>query len=104
MKAKPLSVNCPGCGSGDVVYSCEPDCCFNHVCGECLTSFQLLTRDLERKSSDKIEVEKRDSCAPTVACARCGSLRVGVIEQTEANNPLLMCVDCSTLLALEFSE
>ena len=35
-----LSIACPQCGSGDVFYSCTPNCCFNHVCAECGTTFE----------------------------------------------------------------
>ena len=36
-------VRCPQCNSADVVYSCEPKCCYNHVCAECRSTFELNT-------------------------------------------------------------
>ena len=39
----PISVVCPQCGSGEVFYSCNPTCCYNHVCNHCYTTFELET-------------------------------------------------------------
>ena len=104
MKAQPLNIRCPRCGSGDVTYSCEPKCCFNHICADCLTSFQLLTHELGRKLSHPVDIEPPDSCAPTAACAVCRSLRLGVIEEAENNEARIVCADCSALLRLECAE
>ena len=104
MNILPLTVACPGCGSKDVVYSCEPDCCFNHVCGNCLNNFELFTKDLgENSDSINIEPEERDSCAPTVECARCRSLKVYQVAESEASAARLVCASCDALLELGFS-
>ncbi|HVF92102.1 MAG TPA: hypothetical protein VNH22_18705 [Blastocatellia bacterium] len=101
MRFLPLTVTCPACGSGDVVYSCTPDCCFNHVCNACLSSFELSTKDLgESLASGSPVAEEGDSCAPTVSCARCGSLRLLMIEDG-ASGSRLACSSCHTLLELE---
>jgi len=43
MKFLPLKVSCPVCGSQNITYTCEPKCCFNHICDSCYATFQLLT-------------------------------------------------------------
>ena len=104
MKAQPITICCPHCGSGDVTYSCEPKCCFNHICAGCLTSFQLLTRDLGGRLSHPVEIEPPDSCAPTAACVVCRSLRLGAIEGAENNEAMIACADCRAVLRLECAE
>ena len=101
MRTKPLNVKCPQCESDNVVYSCEPECCFNHVCGDCLASFQLATRDLgARLEAVLIDRVQRDSCSPTVRCSRCASLNVVVIENAGSAEERLVCADCLELLEL----
>lgn len=104
MKTERLVVNCPKCHSTDVVYSCEPECCFNHVCSDCLTNFQLVTDDTGRKVAELVQVEPRDVCDPTVRCANCGSLRVGLIEFEESGDSTLVCADCRCLLMLKIAD
>lgn len=100
----PLTIACPQCGSQDVVYSCEPDCCFNHVCGTCYTSFELVTTLVgEQPGTLDTPQADRDSCAPTVACARCESIEVCLLDTGETP-PRLICLSCHALLALGFSE
>jgi hypothetical protein len=102
MTFSPLTTTCPACGSKDIVYSCEPACCFNHVCSSCLNSFELLTRDLgESGPSMDMEPEERDPCAPTVACARCKSLNVYMAGENPAR---LSCASCHAMLELVFSS
>lgn len=101
----PLTVTCPQCGSRDVVYSCEPECCFNHVCGACYTSFQLVTAELdERLAIPDVALPERDSCAPTVACAHCESLAVYLLDTGDSSSPRLICTACHTRLELGFTE
>jgi len=104
MELLPLTVACPGCGSEDVVYSCDPDCCFNHVCSSCLHNFELFTEDL----GEKIPLAgghppEKDSCMPTVACALCQSLNVYQLAVAEGEARKLVCVSCLSLLRLGFS-
>ena len=104
MRFLPLTVTCPACGSGDVVYSCTPDCCFNHVCNACLNSFELATKDLgESLASGSLETQGPDSCEPTVSCARCGSLKLLMMDEGVTPGRLA-CSACNTLLELEFVE
>src|SRR5215216_4739326 len=98
----PLAISCPSCASTEIVYSCEPACCFNHVCSTCLNSFELSTRDLgETASTISVTAAERDTCAPTVACARCKGLNVYLLEETPLT---LFCASCRALLELVFSS
>jgi hypothetical protein len=98
---RPLTVECPRCGSADVTYTCEPTCCFNHICGACYTTFELATaavgRDLRGLETPATE---RDCLAPTVACARCESLDVYLVEAEGAPTGDLWCAACQALLRL----
>jgi hypothetical protein len=103
MKIGPLKIACPKCQSMDIAYSCEPDCCFNHVCGNCLANFQLSTAELgERAPSEGLARadDTADSCDPTARCAKCGSLRVRSLEAEEAGSLRAVCIDCRSVLAL----
>ena len=103
MNLETLSVNCPSCGSHDVTYSCAPECCFNHVCGSCLAGFELATRDLGGTAGEvSVAAADRDSCSPTVPCARCRSLDVYQARGQAA--PVLVCAGCRALLELEFVD
>ena len=105
MKILPLTVACPGCGSREVVYSCEPECCFNHVCSTCYSSFELFTRALEEElTTVDIQPNERDSLAPTVSCVRCKSLAVYSVEDDESSTQKLVCGSCHSLLELDFSS
>ena len=101
---EPLTVNCPKCGSGNVAYSCEPDCCFNHVCGDCLANFQLITRTSGRRDAGyRAPAEQdcdaeADSCAPTAACANCQGLRVRSVVDGKPGEAV--CLDCGSILSL----
>jgi len=97
-----LSPSCPECGAKKIVYSCEPKCCFNHVCGACRASFQLETRELGEKLAGipAEELPEIESCLPTAQCANCESLRVFQIEETGQ----IVCADCQSLLELVFAE
>jgi hypothetical protein len=110
LKVTSLKIRCPKCGSNSVAYSCEPDCCFNHVCEDCLESFQLATRGLGRSitgwSGERDltalggEGDRADSCAPTARCAKCHSLDV---HSAYAGDPVLsitVCLACGALLEL----
>ena len=105
MTLRPLTVQCPTCGAADVTYTCEPKCCFNHLCGTCYTTFELLTKPLGGALTvSAMPSEERDSLAPTVACARCESLDVYVVEREDAAPRQLVCATCHALLELVFAS
>ena len=103
MALRPLSIRCPSCGASDITYTCEPKCCFNHICAACYTTFELYTESLDRTLTGlEKPAAERDSLAPTVACARCQSLAVYVLEPAGGAEHGLICTDCHTLLRLGF--
>jgi hypothetical protein len=100
MTVYPLRVQCPACHSSDITYTCEPRCCFNHICAVCYTTFELFTEILEQSQPLALgtPVPERDCLAPTVACARCESVEVYMVEPGEASPGVLICCQCHTLL------
>jgi len=100
VKTKPLSLACPVCGSRAVFYSCEPKCCFNHVCGDCGATFEPVTRAAGGRQ-DGIEPPNPlpDASDPTVACGKCESIEVYALEDGR-----LVCGSCGLLLKLEMTE
>jgi hypothetical protein len=104
MTPQPLLVQCPSCGCGDITYTCEPACCFNHICTACYTTFELFTEALGRTLTDlQKPLGERDSLAPTVACARCEGVEVYQLEQADGSRGDLVCAACHTLLRLGFA-
>jgi hypothetical protein len=101
MKVLPLTIKCPKCGSGSVAYSCDPDCCFNHVCEDCLDNFQLATHYLGRSFTGLVvRADRPDSCAPTTRCSNCQSLDVWSVEIDEPSGCTAACLACGAALAL----
>jgi hypothetical protein len=97
-------VQCPSCGSSDITYTCEPTCCFNHICDRCYTTFELFTEPLGQKLGGiETAPRARDSLAPTVACAQCGSLEVYRVIPEAGASGALVCLDCHAVLQLGFS-
>jgi hypothetical protein len=95
-----LSIACPHCGSASVFYSCEPKCCFNHVCEDCKGTFEPVTRFTGATRGGLARPEEEVDCTePAVACARCESTAVFV-----AQDGALVCVDCGAVLELELTE
>lgn len=101
MTPQPLQVQCPSCGSNDITYTCEPQCCFNHICAACYTTFELFTEPLGRSlPSLQMSLAQRDCLAPTVACARCDSIEVYMLPEAEEGLGEVVCVSCGALLRL----
>ncbi|MBI3209527.1 MAG: hypothetical protein HYZ37_11585 [Candidatus Solibacter usitatus] len=98
--SRKLQFQCPTCGSADVFYSCEPKCCFNHVCAECKTTFEPVTL---LASKDRRRIDAPDpppECTePTVACCVCESVRV-FLDDDDA----LVCMDCGAVLKMELTD
>ncbi len=105
MSLAPLIVPCPHCGSTrDVVYSCKPECCFNHVCASCYTTFELVTRRVGEFAGELDPIPPDpDPSAPTAACARCGECRIFAMSDGPAPQQYV-CVSCKALLALDCAE
>ena len=118
-RAVPLAVECPECGSAGVFYSCDPRCCFNHVCEDCRATFFLSTRLLGEASAAfpdlAIGARSADTTGPTAPCARCHGIRLLSIAvegnpedpgegraEERAPEPV-MCSDCGALLVVEIS-
>ncbi len=100
-----LHVACPKCGSSDVVYSCKPECCFNHVCGQCYTTFELGTSRIGEAAGDLGPIPPDpDPSAPTAPCARCGEYKLFAVVENGSPSGRLVCTDCKALLTLEISE
>lgn len=100
MKTRKLKIACPVCSSNEVFYSCTPNCCFNHVCADCGTTFEPLTRATGGQLTGVQPPDPLPEAAdPTAACARCDSTAVYLTETGS-----LVCAKCGTLLELELTE
>lgn len=100
VKTTKLSLACPVCQSPEVFYSCTPNCCFNHVCGDCGATFEPVTK---LAGGAQAGVEPPDplpeASDPTVACIKCDSTAVYVLPDGR-----LVCDKCGLLLELEITE
>lgn len=104
MRLAPLSVSCPQCGSTDVVYSCKPECCFNHVCNHCYTTFELETTRVGELKEDFATPPDPDPSGPTAPCARCGEAKVFAIDDPPNSPPQYVCAACKALLTLSLTQ
>jgi len=97
----PIAARCPVCGSDDVVYSCNPHCCFNHVCGACRASWQHRTAvaNVVAAPAGLESTDEYDTAYPAAPCAGCNGL-VFQIESTD----LLWCTTCRRSLRLECTD
>ena len=93
-------IACPHCKGREIVYSCEPKCCFNHVCADCRSTFEINTEKTGRSDeTTPFDLSEPDSSDPTTGCAQCESLRIGVIGR-DGDRTLLLCGNCRALLHL----
>ena len=100
MKTRKLAIRCPACGSGEVFYSCTPNCCFNHVCAECGATFQPVTEALGGTLPGVVPPDPPpEATDPTAACVKCDSTAVYMTEDER-----LVCGHCAALLKLELTE
>ena len=104
MTLLPLSFKCPQCGSEEVFYSCQPACCFNHVCRRCYTTFEPITVRVGDFTGDVGPAPQVDSTAPTAPCARCGEWRLFALSDPSIPPGQLLCISCGALLTLEITE
>src|SRR5215467_4588674 len=95
-----LEIHCPVCNSAEVFYSCTPNCCFNHVCADCGTTFEPITTVAGGTLSGIVPPDPLpEATDPTTACARCDSTSVFVTEEGAA-----VCGKCGTVLKIELTE
>ena len=100
MKTRKLELACPVCGSGEVFYSCTPNCCFNHVCADCGTTFEPVTKTKGGTLTGVVPPDPLPEAAdPTAACVRCDSTAVYLTGDGSA-----VCAKCGTLLEIELTE
>ena len=100
MKTRKLEIACPQCGSGEVFYSCTPNCCFNHVCSQCGTTFEPATRVKGGTAQGIVPPDSLpDSTDPTTECAKCQSTAVYLLDDGG-----LVCGKCGAILELELTE
>jgi len=100
MKTRKLELTCPKCGSGEVVYSCTPNCCYNHVCSECGTTFEPATSLAGGFVTGVLPPDPLpESTDPTTECAKCQSNAVYLLIEGG-----LVCGQCGARLLLELTE
>jgi DNA-directed RNA polymerase subunit RPC12/RpoP len=95
-----LEIACPTCGSLETFYSCTPNCCFNHVCGDCGTTFEPVTHASGKVVTGVAAPDPLpDATNPTAACAKCDSTAVYMVDDSQ-----LVCGKCGSMLVLELTE
>jgi len=104
MTLTPITVACPACGSSDIFYSCKPECCFNHVCNHCYTTFELETERVGECDVPFDAPPEPDSTHPTAPCARCHECRVFAISRDASNSSTCLCVSCKALLRITITN
>ena len=100
MRTRRLEISCPQCGSAEVAYTCTPNCCFNHVCAGCGTTFEPVTRATGRTLAGIVPPDPLPEASdPTVACARCEATEVYLTAEDAA-----VCARCGAVLEVELTE
>jgi rubredoxin len=100
MNTRKLEIPCPECGSMDVFYSCTPNCCYNHVCSACGTTFEPETSFGGSFVSGVVAPDPMpDSTDPTAECAKCHGILVYALEEGGH-----VCGICGAKLLLEITE
>ena len=99
-QTRKLEIACPTCSSLETYYTCTPNCCFNHVCANCGTTFEPVTTASGGTLAGIVPPDPLPEAAdPTVACVKCDSITVYMTPKGP-----LVCARCGTLLALELTE
>jgi len=97
-------VRCPKCQGAEIIYSCEPKCCFNHVCADCRSTFEINTQKTGRFDQEThVDAREPDSGDPTTGCAACESLQIAVLSASESET-LLLCGNCRAISRLVIEE
>jgi hypothetical protein len=96
-------IRCPKCGGSEIIYSCEPKCCFNHVCADCRSTFEINTEKTgEFDYGSKLDFAEPESGEPTTACAACECLSIAVIESNEEIR--IVCGKCRAVSRVVIEE
>ncbi len=96
-------IRCPHCGGSEIVYSCEPKCCFNHVCADCRSTFEVNSEKTgEFDQESQLEFAEPESGDPTTACASCESLNIGVIGT--GHDIRIVCGKCRAVSRVVIEE
>jgi len=99
MKTRKLRLSCPQCGSAEVFYSCTPNCCYNHVCSDCGTTFEPATAAAGGYVTGVIAPDPLpEATDPTTECAKCASNEVYMMDDGG-----LVCGKCGAKLMLELT-
>jgi DNA-directed RNA polymerase subunit RPC12/RpoP len=100
MKTTKLRIACPRCESPEVFYSCTPNCCFNHVCSNCGTTFETETSAAGGVVTGLIPPDPApDATDPAAECAKCHAASVYQLEDGG-----VVCGNCGARLVLELTE
>ncbi|HUI57436.1 MAG TPA: hypothetical protein VLY04_20810 [Bryobacteraceae bacterium] len=100
MRTRKLEIRCPVCASAETFYSCTPNCCFNHVCAACGTTFEPVTTATGRTLPGIVAPDPLpEPSDPTAACAKCDSTAVYMTDEKS-----LVCGKCGALLKLQLTE
>lgn len=100
----PLAFACPKCGSTEVLYSCSPSCCFNHVCSRCYATFEPVTTRVGEFAGEPGPAPEVDTTGPTAPCARCGEHCLFAVSGDSIPSGQVLCIACRALLTLELVE
>lgn len=96
-------VRCPKCGGSDIVYSCEPKCCFNHVCADCRSTFEINTQKTGAfDQATDLEFAEPESGEPTTACGACESLNIAVVRS--GDDLKVVCGRCRAVSRVVIEE
>src|SRR5689334_21356491 len=96
-------IKCPHCGGSGIVYSCEPKCCFNHVCADCRSTFEVNTQKTgESDSTFAAAAVEPESGDPTTACASCESLKIAVVQSGDEFK--VVCGKCAAVSKVVIEE
>lgn len=97
------AIKCPHCGGNNIVYSCEPKCCFNHVCADCRSTFEINTQKTgESDHTPGSEFAEPESGDPTTACASCESLKIAVVQSGDGIR--IVCGRCAAVSRVVIEE
>src|SRR5690242_11610271 len=96
-------IRCPQCNGSDIIYSCEPKCCFNHVCADCRSTFEINTQKTgEFDQAAATTAAEPASGDPTTACASCESLKIAVLKR--GDETLVVCGRCAAVSRVVIEE